>query len=108
MDKSDLLNEASRRGIFVERFPILTTEIILKILNIMSDEEIYFWSVVQKKDKLISYTIKQFTSEMYQFRILKVTQLDIDSYDYYRNELLIKMVEIDLNSGLENETNIIL
>lgn len=73
----------------------------------MSDDEIYYWVYTQKKDKHISSTIKQFHPEEELTRIFNITNIQLVDEEFYRNELLIKMLEVDLDKGLMDEADVI-
>lgn len=108
MNKKNLLEEARQRKIHIEGFPTLTVKIISNILNKMSDEELYYWVEIESKQTLISKTIRQFSDADKLTQVLKGTEWKMMDSDFYYEELLKKMIEIDRNEGLVREVDIIL
>lgn len=109
MNKKNHLKNEGQRKIHIEQFPLLTTELILTIINKMSDEEIYYWIEIEEGQKLITKMIRQFCSENKLSKILKEIKADNESKEVdYREELLVKMYELDKVEGLKNEVDVIL
>ncbi|WP_043934260.1 hypothetical protein [Bacillus sp. EB01] len=110
MDKKMLLEEAQKRKIFIDAFPLLSYEQRMGIQNRMSDSEIFYWVEVQKNNKMISNIIRQFHPKREMDRILTLSIPLTQDFgdDYYRHELLSKMMEIEVSRGLIDEVDIIL
>lgn len=102
-----IIKEAYKRKIQIERFPSLTSDNIISILNKMNNDEIYFWVYVQRDYKLISKIIKQLMPEDKLLEIFNEKNKGVN-HDYYKNHLLLRMLEVDNEEGLLDEVNIIL
>lgn len=99
--------DAYQRKIHIERFPSLTSENIVSILNKMDSDEIYFWVYIQKEYNLISRTIEQVYPGDELMKIFNEKNKNVN-YDYFKNQLLLKMLEVDSEEGLRNEVDVIL